>query len=147
MALQQLSTDDDISHVQRRRKRDVSKAGISASKLNKKQFGALERFLEKIEQRFGQSNWTGAFRNFDYDKDGQITREEFERGVRNIGYDPQLPEVRTVADLATSDDTGEIDYAGFAKVMSKIQKEIFAAKGLATSKYAAQSVSSTVAKK
>ena len=37
------------------------------------------------------------------DKDGCITREEFERGVRAIGYDPTLPEVSVVADLATGD--------------------------------------------
>ena len=135
-----MSSDDEISYIHRRRKRDASKANIGAARLNKKQFGALERFMEKLEQRFGQSNWTGAFRTFDYDKDGQITREEFKRGVKDIGYDPDLPEVRAVADLATSDETGEIGYAGFAKTMNRIQNEIFAAKGLATSKYAAQAV-------
>ena len=138
---QAMSADDEIAYVHRRRKRDASNATIGAARLNKKQFGALERFMEKLEQRFGQSNWRGAFRTFDYDKDGQITRDEFERGVKDIGYDPELPEVRAVADLATSDDTGEIDYAGFAKTMDRIQKEIFTAKGLANSKYAAQAVS------
>ena len=41
------------------------KTAFHEASLNKKQYGALGRFMDKLEQRYGQSNWRGVFRDFD----------------------------------------------------------------------------------
>ena len=127
-----LTEGEDRGYVRRRTMKKIDDASLERFSLNRKQYGALQRFMTKLENRHGQGNWRGVFRAFDKDSDGSISREEFEQGVRSVGYDPTLPEVAVVADLASSSsaEEGEIDFAAFCKVMQKVQRKVYKATGL-----------------
>eukprot|EP00045_Choanoeca_perplexa_P002543 m.25222 g.25222 ORF g.25222 m.25222 type:complete len:944 (-) comp11572_c0_seq2:49-2880(-) len=70
----------------------------------------LEKYMERHSLRL-----VDLFKRFDSNADGQITREEFVRGVMDTGIDLSTQQVMELMDVADEDMSGGIDYVELSK--------------------------------
>jgi calcium-dependent protein kinase len=90
---------------------------------NKLQRGIFYYFINNLITNEEHENLSKAFKLLDKDKDGELSREEFIKGLKKLGKKLSEKEIKTKFELIDTDNSGSISYMEF--VAAAFTKEEF----------------------
>jgi hypothetical protein len=92
---------------------------------NQRSMDAASPQKEMIAINEFEKELLAAFNEFDEDKSGSISKEEFGNFMRKLGYHPTLVELQEMIDEVDKDKHGQIGFEEFKIIMTKTIRDEF----------------------
>ena len=109
---------DDYDHAL---EKDVA---ARREKLHSSQKRLLDEFMGKLRQKYGSHTMLKAFRQFDADRSGTISADEFRAGLQSLGFDPNSGDARAICNVIDADHDGQLEFEEFAKRLGQREEGI-----------------------
>ena len=97
----------------------------AAQQRSEQLLSGLDPIIMKINQKIaeGHSNVMAEFRDWDTDRNNQVTKAEFKAALAKMGYEPSKAELAAFFKRFDKDDSGFIAYAELNKVLKEPPKK------------------------
>ena len=97
----------------------------AAQQRSEQLLSGLDPIIMKINQKIaeGHSNVMAEFRDWDTDRNNQVTKAEFKAALAKMGYEPSKAELAAFFKRFDKDNSGFIAYAELNKVLKEPPKQ------------------------